>query len=175
MNNGIGSNPSWFITLAQRRTRPLPSLPIARASVVLHPLHQAAGCLPASMARAVSSSSALPTRAGPRSLSPPSKSRSDRTCTHAALAKHNAHAGQRWRYRLEPRHRLFDLGMRTETQGQRSNAAKDGRVSATLIMRCGLGIVARCARAQSRMVSRWLRSFSSTHHSSCSWLKFLKD
>ena len=25
------------------------------------------------------------------------------------------------------------------------------------------------------MVSRWLRSLSSTHHSSCSWSKFLRE
>jgi hypothetical protein len=45
----------------------------------------------------------------------------------------------------------------------------------TLIMRCGLGILARCARAQSRMVSKWLRSLSSTHHNPCSWSKFLSE
>jgi len=45
----------------------------------------------------------------------------------------------------------------------------------TLIMRCGLGILARCARAQSRMVSKWLRSLSSTHHNPCSWSKFLRE
>lgn len=61
--------------------RALPSRLIARACLVLHQLHHAGVCWPASMARAASSPSALPTSAGPRSLSPPSKSRSDRTCT----------------------------------------------------------------------------------------------
>ncbi len=52
---------------------------------------------------------------------------------------------------------------------------EQARAAFTLTMRCGFGIFARCARAQSRMVSRWLRSLSSTHHSSCSWSKFLRE